>query len=130
MISLSRRHLARYGAAQLIAGQPVVIVARELASVLLESKRAKEADMLVADIAWELESRGKVANVKVTSAFPLSPLLKSDIEKFIKDAAKVDDVILDELTDKKVLGGVRIETAARAWDKTVARALSDIREEF
>lgn len=130
MTNPSRRLLARYGASQLIAKRPVETVARELGSVLIAAKRQKEADLLVSDIAWELERRGQVANTKLTSAFPLSQALRQEIQGFIKKTAKVDSVILDEQIDKKVLGGVRIETARHAWDKTLARALSDIRKEF
>jgi F0F1-type ATP synthase delta subunit len=130
MTSPSRRLLARYGASQLVAKRPVAEIARELGSVLIASRRQKEADLLVSDIAWELERRGQAANTKLTSAFPLTQSLKQEIQSFVKKAAKVDSVILDEQIDKKVLGGVRIETARHAWDKTLARALADIRKEF
>jgi len=130
MTSPSRRLLASYGATQLIAQRPVAEIARELGSVLIASRRQKEADLLVSDIAWELEHRGQTANTKLTSAFPLTQSLKEEIQSFVKQAAKVDSVILDEQIDKNVLGGVRIETAQHAWDKTLARALADIRKEF
>jgi len=130
MTSPSRRLLASYGATQLIAQRPVAEIARELGSVLIASRRQKEADLLVSDIAWELEHRGQTANTKLISAFPLTQSLKEEIQSFVKQAAKVDSVILDEQIDKNVLGGVRIETAQHAWDKTLARALADIRKEF
>lgn len=130
MTSPSRRRLARYAASQLIAKQPVSTVARELGAILIASKRQKEADLLVSDIAWELENRGLAANTKLTSAFPLPKSLRTEIQNYVKKAAKVDSVVLDEQIDKNVLGGVRIETSHHAWDKTVARALSDIRKEF
>ena len=130
MTSPSRRLLARYGASQLVAKRPVAEIARELGSVLIASKRQKEAGQLVSDIARELERRGQTANTKLTSAFPLTQSLKEEIQSFVKQAAKVDSVILDEQIDKNVLGGVRIETAQHAWDKTLARALADIRKEF
>lgn len=130
MTNPSRRQLARYGAGQLAAKKPVSKVARELSSVLIVKKAQSETESLVSDIAWELETMGKAANTKVTTAFPLSTSLRSAIERFVKQAAKVDSVILDEQTDKSALGGLRIETSRQAWDKTIARALADIRKEF
>jgi F0F1-type ATP synthase delta subunit len=37
---------------------------------------------------------------------------------------------LQENVDQSVIGGARIETAKYAWDKTLAKQLTDIREAF
>src|SRR5665213_2305439 len=100
MTSPSRRRLARYGASQLIAKRPIAEVAKELSSVLIASKRQNQADLLVSDIGLELERRGQTANTRVTTAFPLSASLRNEIKSFVKQAAKVDSVILDEQIDK------------------------------
>jgi F0F1-type ATP synthase delta subunit len=130
MISISRRRLARYGADELLAGKSPRQVAKQLAAVMVLTKREKQIDLLAADIAWELESRGKFATAMVTTASPLSDRLRREIISFIKKAAKVDDAILQEQVDRTVLGGVRIETEAHSWDKTARKRLMDIREAF
>jgi F0F1-type ATP synthase delta subunit len=127
---LSRRQLAEYAATKIINGTSHQELSAQLAAVLKESKRTNEAELLSRDIAYELETRGKVASAHITSANELSESLRTDIKEFIKQTANVDEVNLQENVDKSVLGGVRIETAVHSWDKTVATKLRKIRETF
>jgi F0F1-type ATP synthase delta subunit len=128
MAKLSRRALAIYGADQLLANKKPDAVAKELASVLIASRRQNQAEQLVDDIAWELETRGRIANAQVTSARTLSDTLRKQISAHIKASAKVQQVLLDEIVDKSVIGGFKIDTAAHSWDKTLRRKLTQIRE--
>jgi F0F1-type ATP synthase delta subunit len=130
MTHLSRRQLAEYAVDKLLSGMGITEIATQLAAVLKETHRSQEAELLVRDIAWELETRGKVANAYITSATPLSESLRSDLLSFIKNAAGVDRVSFEENIDRSVLGGVKVETAVHSWNKTVAKKLADIREAF
>jgi F-type H+-transporting ATPase subunit delta len=125
---LSRRQLAEYAANALLDGVSSKKISAQLAAVLKETKRTNESGLLMQDIARELEIRGKVANATITSATPLSDSLREELAGFIKNAANVDKVTLQENTDKTVIGGIKIETAIHAWDKTVAKKLRNIRE--
>jgi F0F1-type ATP synthase delta subunit len=128
MAKLSRRSLAIYGADQLLANKTPGKVAKELASVLVASRRQNQAEQLVDDIAWELEKRGRMANAQVTSARALSDALRKQVTTHIKTAAKVQQVILNEVVDQSVIGGLKIDTAIHSWDKTLRRKLTQIRE--
>lgn len=128
MSNLSRRQLAVYAADQLLASKRVANIAKELAAVLVNSRRANQAELLAQDIAWELEHRGEVANAIITTAHELSEQLRKQIGSFVKQSAKVNQVIINENLDKSVIGGVRIETAAHSWDKTLSRKLTEVRE--
>jgi F0F1-type ATP synthase delta subunit len=130
MNHISRRRLAAYAADQILAGEAVDKLSSKLAAVLSEAKRTKDAELLARDIAYELETRGKVASANVVSASDISNDIREQIIKFIKESANVDEVSIQENIDKSVLGGVRIETAVHAWDKTVIKKLADIRESF
>lgn len=130
MTNLSRRKLARYGAEQLIENKSVRSVAKELAAILVQSRRANQAELLVFDINWELERRGMVANARVTTATALSEGLRKQIASHVKRAAKVERVALDERIDKSVIAGFRIDTAIHGWDKTLKHELTDIQEAF
>lgn len=128
MSAVSRRQLAVYAANKLLSGEKMSLIAEELAAALLASRRSGQAELLAQDIAFELERRGKIANASITSAYELSQQLRSQIESFVKKAAKVDQVIINQNIDKSVIGGLRIDTAAHSWDKTLRRKLTEIRE--
>ena len=127
MNMISRRSLARYGADQLLAGAPARIVAKHLAAVLIDSGRQKEAELLLADINYELQKSGRLATATVTTARVMSASLRGAMASSIKKASKVEAVILHEQIDASVIGGMRIETAERTWDKTIATQVSKLR---
>jgi F0F1-type ATP synthase delta subunit len=107
---------------------PTHKIAQEIAAVLTETNKSKDVTLLAQDIAWELENRGQLASVEVTSASRLTESLRREITEFIKQSIEVDQVALSESVDESVIGGVRIETAAHTWDHTIAKQLTDIRE--
>lgn len=128
MNKVSRRNLATYAADRLASGDSARSVAKELVSILVVDKRLNETELLVKDIAYELETSGKLAVANVTTAHELSAKLSQEIKSLVKTTAKVDSVILNELTDKKVIAGVRIETASKVWDMTALAQIKQIRE--
>ena len=103
-------------------------LAAHLAAALIASGRRKEVELLLADIDEELENRGLLARAQLTSAHPLSLKLKEEISAQLKRMTGVKEVVMQEEVDKSVIGGFRIETASRSWDKTTRRMLMNLRE--
>ena len=128
MISFSRRQLAHYAVEKMLAKQRLAVLAEHLAAALISSGKDKEVELLLSDIDQELEDRGLVARARVTSASQLSDSLRQELSAKIKKMISVKEVVTTHEVDKKALGGLRIETANHAWDKTVRKMLADIRE--
>ncbi len=128
MNKVSRRSLAVWAANQLIAGKKASDVAKHLAAVLTQSRMGEQTAFLINDIKWELEQRNELAVGRVTSATKLSHQLESELLTQIKKTTKAKHVALEKNIDKSVLGGIRVETASRVWDQSVARKLSELRE--
>lgn len=127
MAGFSRRQLADYAVNQLLAGEPLKKIARQLAAASLAGGKQPDADLLINDISLQLEQRGILANAVITSAHPLSQSARRQLAEQIKKAAGVEKVVLEEKIDNQVIGGFRVETARQTWDKTVARQLRDIK---
>ncbi len=127
---VSRRSLARYAADQLLNGNSAKNVAERLAAALIASRREKDASLLLDDINYELQNRGHLASATLTTAHPLSASLKNEVASLVKKLAKVRQVILTEQIDRTVIGGVRIQTADRTWDKTVTAELNKLKGSF
>lgn len=130
MIRTSRRLLAEYTAEQLVKGVNVGKLANEIVSIMAQDGRLNEADQLLADIDYYLESRGKVASAQMISARELSESIQSAVKDLVRLATNVEQVILKPRIDESVIGGLRIETATRIWDTTVARQLRDLKESW
>ena len=128
MINFSRRQLAKYTVDEISNNRPFASLSVRLAAVLILSGRQKEVDLLLDDIDRELEDRGILVRARVTTVHPLSEKLSHELTVQLKKLAGVEKVVLISQLDKGVLGGFKVETANHAWDKTIKRRLSDVRE--
>ncbi len=124
---LSRREMANYAIAQLLKGVSIKPLARKLAAALIESGRAKESDLLISDISSELESRGKLAQVEISSAHALDKQLVKSLVELAKDRTDSAEALVKSRVEPNLIGGFRLETATKVWDKTIKRRLSDIK---
>ena len=118
---LSRSKLASYVVDQLESGHTDVI--RELAAYLIETKRTREAELLIREITEQFERRGIVA-AEITSAEPIDESLRTQIAELV--GAK--KLIISETIDANVLGGIRVTTASRSLDATLAHRLNLLRK--
>ncbi len=126
MISFSRRQLAKYAVDEMASGHHNGLPSR-LAAALLSAGRANQTDLLLADIERELEDRGLLAQVRITTANPLPDQLGRQITAEVKRLTGASQVVLDVKLDKEVLGGFKAETANHSWDKTVKNRLNRLR---
>ena len=120
---LSRRAVAAYIATGLTDGKSKEVLLAQLAGYLVESKRTKELDLIVRDIEYNLAERGFV-NAAITSAYDLSAETKKVLEAFVKSKTNAKQVSLSSVVDPAILGGIKIATAGRELDQTVAHQLS------
>jgi len=125
---ISRRELANYAIDQLLAGHSPRHLAKQLAAALVGSGRAKEADLLASDIEAELERRKIVASLIISSANRLATEIKKTLVKYVRQVTGVDNILAQERIEPDLLGGFKLETANRSWDKTVKKQLADIKE--
>ena len=127
MANFSRRQLARYAVDQLLAKQAPAEVAKHLAAALSENKMQHQTELLLDDIAEELEDRGLMAKAIITSRSKLPANLLARLADQIKKATGVQKVSVQEQIDEQVIGGFKVETAKRTWDKTIAHHLAEIK---
>src|SRR3989338_8869461 len=110
-LTFSRRQLADYIIDHLIGRKSRTELSKNIAAALISTKNKKETDLLMEDVAYELENRGLLAHAKVITATPLTKQLRGQLKVQLKKAVGVKNVILEEEIDKTVIGGIRIETA-------------------
>lgn len=127
MINFSRRCLAKYAVDAMLAKRSAVDLSAHLAAALITSRRQKEVELLLSDIDLELEDRGLLVKARVTSAYPLSLGLKRNLASRLRGMTAAREIILQEQTDKDIVGGLKIETASHTWDKTLLRTLAKLK---
>ena len=117
---LPRRKIAQHAADRLLAGDADVI--KQVAALLVQEGRQREAELVVRDITDALAERGTVV-ATVTSAHELSDQIKASIKSLVG----ADKVVLQEQVDRSVIGGIKIDAAGRRYDGTVKYKLSELR---
>src|ERR1700761_6381375 len=93
--------------------------ARELAAYLLSERRVGELESLLRDVQADWAARGYV-EILARSAHPLSDPVKNDIAARMKPLfPRIDKIVITEITDPSVIGGVQIQLADRQLDLSV-----------
>lgn len=101
----------------------LALALQEIAAYLIESRRLREAELVVRAIEDELAARGTVV-AHVATARPLTAELQNAITKLV--GAK--EISLVETINPELIGGVRIETPGKLLDATIKRKLLTLRQ--
>lgn len=125
-MNVSRRVLARSVAAQLVAGTPSETIVPRLAAYIVDSRLRTQTDQIISDIAYELSRQG-VVEATVTTVRPLTKELRERIDRYIYDHERASAVVLDEVVDPALIGGVIIETPSSRLDASVATTLKKLK---
>lgn len=119
---LSRRKIAAYFAGELLAGNEVT---ERLAAYLVESKRVREAELIVRDIEAALADRG-VLLADVTGSRDLTSDTEQTLTTYLKQKTGAGEVHLRQQTNPDLLGGVKIETPGYQLDATLRHRLNQL----
>jgi len=102
--------------------------ARQIAALLLFEGRVGELDSLLRDIQADWALHGHV-EVLARSSHPLSQATKDDIVKYIRALyPKADKIVVTEIADASVIGGVRISLADQQLDLSVEAKLNKFKQ--
>lgn len=123
MIRLTRRQIAQYAADELLRGNNVI---PQLAAYLVETRRTKEADLLVWDIEKVLEKRGTLV-AQTTSARVLDDAEYDEISELLKERYDAQRVVLRKEIDEQLLGGVVVRTATDEFDGSLKRSINRLK---
>lgn len=94
-----------------------------LAAYLIANRRTGELDAIMREVSRQREKRDNVTEVTATSAFKLSDTAKKTIKQLLGN----EKLIINEVVDADVLGGVRLETSELQLDLTVRNRLNQLK---
>lgn len=121
---LSRRTLARYVVDGLLKNDRAVL--QRLAAYLTETRRTKEASLIIRDVEMLLADRGTLIGT-VTTAHPLSDGTLQELESSLRTAMKAEKVVLSREIDQSLIGGYKVALPGRELDDSVKHHLTTLR---
>ncbi len=127
MAQLTRTELAQVLVTLIEETKDAKQLAQAIASFLVEQRMTKDLDSLMRDVQKLRADRGLV-EATATTAHPLGNSLRSEITELIrKHNNQAKAVIINEVTDTDVVGGIRIETDEQLLDTTVRTKLDKLK---
>jgi F0F1-type ATP synthase delta subunit len=103
-------------------------LSREIAAYLLETRRTGELASLLRDIEAEWAARGYV-EVLAYSAHPLTTSVRSSITGQVQGLyPEAKKIIITEVIDDTILGGVKLLVANRQLDLSVQSKLNQFKQ--
>lgn len=125
--ALPRHKLASQAVRALSKGDKSL--AKKLAAYLIDNNATEEVNSLGRDILQLRAEEKGIVEVTAVSAHKLSPAMKSEIERMVRNTHKnAKSVIINERIDQEVIGGVRLEFANALLDSTVDARLNSLRD--
>lgn len=119
--------------ARIIAGQTLKSglprrLSREIAAYLLTERRVNELGSLLRDVQADWAEAGYV-EVIASSAYPLSARVKADIVRQVKrQHPSAKRIIVTEVRDSEVIGGVRLDFAGQQLDLSIQTKLHKFKQ--
>jgi len=111
---ITNNELAGYVVDQLEAGVNSELVARRVASLLIDERRTRDASTLLRAIEAALNDRGQT-QITVTSAHELTIEIKNQLANILD----VKSPVITEVIDPSVIGGVKARAGEKEIDLTV-----------
>ena len=102
--------------------------ANEIAAYLMTERRTNDLDSLMRDVMQYRADHG-IVEVSALSAHPVTTGVKADIEKQVKTLyPDAKQVLVNEVHDASVVGGVRLELANQQLDLSVRAKLNRFKQ--
>lgn len=103
-------------------------LAQEVAALLIRERRVGELDSLLRDIQADWALHGYV-EVLARSAHPLSQAIKDEIAGQVRTLyPKAEKVVVTEIKDPSVVGGVKISLAHQQLDLSIEAKLNRFKQ--
>lgn len=127
-MSRSRSKVAEVIADEALQASSREDFAKEVAAFLLSERRTNELDSLIRDIQEAWTARGRV-EVIVASAHEINDKLRDQITaKILELYPDAKKIILNEVHDPEIIGGVRLSFANQQLDLSIEAKLNKLKQ--
>jgi F-type H+-transporting ATPase subunit delta len=127
-MKITRTKLASVIAEKLQRTDDVIALSKEIATYLLSQGRISDLDSILRDVMQFRADQGFV-EVVATDAHALSDAVKTDIKATVQKLYPgANQIIISEVVDTSVVGGVRLEFANSQLDLSVRSKLNRFKQ--
>lgn len=122
MAQINNFDIAKHIVSQIESGADTSIIARQLASLLIDERRTRDASALLRAVEAELNKRSST-QVTVTSAYELTNEVKQQLASILE----VENPVYTDVIDSSVIGGAKARAGEKEIDLTVRAKLNNFK---
>ncbi len=101
-------------------------LAKQIASYLVSHHQTKDLDTIMRDVMTARAKDG-IVEAQITTAFPLSPAVKAQVEKLLKqEYPTAKQLVYQHSQRPEVLSGIKIQTPDKQLDETARGKLDQL----
>lgn len=97
-------------------------LADKIASYLISERRSSDFDMIMREVSRQQIAQG-VTEATITTASPVSKAVLLDVKRLLGD----NNAVINQIIDKNVIGGMRLEANDFYLDLTVRSRLNKLK---
>ena len=104
-------------------------LAQEIAAYLVSQHKTKDLDAIMRDV-MSARAKDGIIEAQLTTAFPLSPGVKAEVEKLLKqEYPTAKQLVYQQTVRPEVLTGIKIQTPDKQLDETARGKLDQLTRE-
>ena len=113
-----------------IFGKELSTIASTFIALIVRKKRAGILGEIAESFINVYKKHKNIKTAQVTSAIPLSNKQREDIITLLDATNKASEIILNEVVDDQIIGGVILKVGDKQVDESIRRKLSNLEMEF
>lgn len=99
----------------------------EFVKMLAKNNQLKNSGKIIAKFSDIHNQENEIVEAEVISREVLSNALSNEIKSFVKEKYQAKEVVLKNIIDEKIKGGIVIKVRDELMDASVAKQLGDLR---
>ena len=124
------KHDKKLAILRAIFGGKVTELTEKFFTIVTEKNREKALEFMGSEFLMQYNALRGVQVAEVTTASPLSPELRAEVEQMVRQQTGRQQVTLTEKVDESLIGGFVLRVGDRLIDDSVSFRLRKLRNEF
>jgi F-type H+-transporting ATPase subunit delta len=113
-----------------VFGGKVSTLTEKFFTIITQKNRESALEFIGSEFLTQYNLLRGVQKAEVTTATPLSPELRAEVEKLVRQQTGLQQVTLTEKVDESLIGGFVLRVGDRQIDDSVSFRLRKLRNEF
>ncbi|TGE19617.1 ATP synthase F1 subunit delta [Hymenobacter elongatus] len=124
------KHDKKLAILRAIFGGKVSDITEKFFAIVTQHNRESALEWVATEFQSQYDVRRGMQVAKVTTASPLAPALREELNKVVREQSGLQNVTLEESIDESLIGGFILRVGDKQLDESVRTSLRKLRNSF